>query len=199
MNIDQAQFQPQDPPSAAQDSWAAPASPARSRKAAARVYLRQPRASDEAAFIAAARRSATLHRPWTKAPDSGVLYRAYLERMAVPGNIALVAIHRDSEELAGVFNITHIVLGAFRCGYLGYYAFAGFEGRGLMREALDATLRYAFGPLRLHRLEANIQPGNDTSIALARACGFALEGYSPRYLKIGGKWRDHQRWAALAS
>jgi ribosomal-protein-alanine N-acetyltransferase len=48
------------------------------------------------------------------------------------------------------------------------------------------------------RLEANIQPGNAPSIALLRACGFEKEGYSPRYLKIGGRWRDHERWAIRA-
>jgi ribosomal-protein-alanine N-acetyltransferase len=47
-------------------------------------------------------------------------------------------------------------------------------------------------------LEANIQPTNVASIALVKACGFLQEGYSPRYLKINGCWRDHERWAILA-
>ena len=59
-------------------------------------------------------------------------------------------------------------------------------------------LDLAFGPLSLHRLEANIQPGNHASIALARGAGFRLEGYSPRYLLIGGQWRDHERYALTA-
>jgi ribosomal-protein-alanine N-acetyltransferase len=51
--------------------------------------------------------------------------------------------------------------------------------------------------LRLHRVEANIQPRNRASIALVKSLGFRQEGYSPRYLKIGGRWRDHERWALL--
>ncbi len=64
-----------------------------------------------------------------------------------------------------------------------------------MTEGMELLLRHAFNTLRLHRLEANIQPRNTASIALARRAGFRLEGYSPRYLKIGGRWRDHERWA----
>jgi ribosomal-protein-alanine N-acetyltransferase len=67
-----------------------------------------------------------------------------------------------------------------------------------MREAIELVLRVAFSELRLHRLEANIQPGNHVSIALARGAGFKREGFSPRYLKISGRWRDHERWALLA-
>jgi ribosomal-protein-alanine N-acetyltransferase len=66
-----------------------------------------------------------------------------------------------------------------------------------MREALEAVLRLAFGALRLHRVEANIQPQNRASIALVKSLGFRREGYSRRYLKIGGRWRDHERWALL--
>jgi ribosomal-protein-alanine N-acetyltransferase len=67
-----------------------------------------------------------------------------------------------------------------------------------MTEGMRLLFRYAFGDLKLHRLEANIQPENRASIALARRTGFRREGFSPRYLKIGGRWRDHERWAILA-
>ena len=118
--------------------------------------------------------------------------------MALPGNRAYLVRRGDSDALVGVFNVSNIVLGPLRSAYLGYYAFAGHERQGLMREGLAAVLRRAFGELRLHRLEANIQPGNAASIALVKACGFRREGFSPRYLKIGGRWRDHERWAILA-
>ena len=67
-----------------------------------------------------------------------------------------------------------------------------------MTEAMTLVLREAFGELRLHRVEANIQPGNLASIALVRRAGFSLEGRSRRYLKIGGRWCDHERWAILS-
>ena len=67
-----------------------------------------------------------------------------------------------------------------------------------MRAALQLVLDQAFGPLALHRVEANIQPGNAPSVALARGAGFRLEGFSPRYLLIGGRWRAHERYAITA-
>ena len=66
-----------------------------------------------------------------------------------------------------------------------------------MHEGVSAVVRHAFTRLKLHRLEANIQPGNAASLALARACGFTREGFLPRYLKISGRWRDHERWAIV--
>jgi ribosomal-protein-alanine N-acetyltransferase len=73
-----------------------------------------------------------------------------------------------------------------------------FARTGLMTEALRAAACYAFNDLGLHRLEANIQPDNLASIALVRRVGFKQEGFSPRYLRINGEWRDHERWALLA-
>jgi len=118
--------------------------------------------------------------------------------MRRPENRAFFIQTRKTGELVGVINITNMILGSFRSAYLGYYVFAGFDRQGLMRQGLRAVVRYAFTSLKLHRLEANIQPGNAASIALAASCDFAREGFSPRYLKIARRWRDHERWAILA-
>jgi ribosomal-protein-alanine N-acetyltransferase len=132
------------------------------------------------------------------APSTPEAVRAWRKRMAQPAHCALLVCRHDTGEIAGVFNITNMGMGPFRSACLGYCAIAGHQGQGLMADCLRATVRRAVGPLRLHRLEANIQPGNAPSIALVQSCGFALEGYSPRYLKIGGRWRDHERWAIVA-
>jgi ribosomal-protein-alanine N-acetyltransferase len=163
------------------------------------VYLRKPAPDDEPAFLAAVRRSRELHHPWVQPPATAARFRLYLERTTAADHCSWFVCRRATHELAGVINLGHIVLGPLRSCYVGYYAFAGCERQGLMCEGLTAAVRHAFGKLKLHRLEANIQPGNAASIALARACGFQLEGYSPKYLKILGRWRDHERWAILAT
>jgi ribosomal-protein-alanine N-acetyltransferase len=164
-----------------------------------RVHLRPPQSPDETELLSLAHASRALHRPWVAPPSTVAGFHAYLARMAEPGNAAFLVCHAESGRVAGVVNVTGMVHGLFCSGYLGYHAFSGSERQGLMCEGVSLVVRRAFRELKLHRLEANIQPGNLASIALARSCGFALEGYSPRYLKIGGRWRDHERWAVLAS
>jgi ribosomal-protein-alanine N-acetyltransferase len=146
------------------------------------------------AFVDAVRRSRHLHGRWARPPATREQYQAFVRRARQPG-YACHLVCTDDGELAGVINISEIVRGAFCSGYLGYYAFEPHAGRGHMRSGLAAVLRLAFRRYKLHRLEANIQPANGRSIALVRSLGFSLEGYSPRYLKINGRWRDHERWA----
>jgi ribosomal-protein-alanine N-acetyltransferase len=164
-----------------------------------RICLRHAELADRAEFLARSRASRRLHRPWVTAPSSAAEFARYLRRMQQPGHCGFVVCDARNQAIAGVINVSHIILGPLRSAFVGYYAFAGFEGRGFMREGLRAVVKYAFTRLKLHRLEANIQPGNAASIALARSCGFVKEGYSRRYLKIGGRWRDHERWVILAS
>ena len=162
------------------------------------VSLTPIAAADEADFLAAVSRSTGLHRPWVSPPATALGFRAMLKRMQEPANLGFVVRRAAGNALVGYIDITNIVRGGFQSAYLGYYAFAGHERQGLMGQALRQAVRRAFSQLKLHRLEANIQPGNAPSIALVRSCGFAKEGYSPRYLKIRGRWRDHERWAILA-
>jgi [ribosomal protein S5]-alanine N-acetyltransferase len=165
----------------------------------ARVGLRVLERADREPFLALARESRELHRPWTYPPERSDQFDDLYSRSRRDDFACLLAcLAEDERAIVGVFTVSQIVRGAFQSAYLGYYANQRHAGQGLMREAMEQVLDHAFGPLALHRLEANIQPGNQPSIALARGAGFRLEGFSPRYLLIGGQWRDHERFAITA-
>jgi ribosomal-protein-alanine N-acetyltransferase len=95
-------------------------------------------------------------------------------------------------------NLSQVFRGSFNNAFMGFYGFTPFVRHGYMTEAVDLALRHAFRSMGLHRVEANLQPANHRSRALVEGLGFRLEGFSPRYLKISGRWRDHERWAILA-
>jgi [ribosomal protein S5]-alanine N-acetyltransferase len=163
-----------------------------------RVLISPPTPADEEAFIAANVRSRRLHGRWSRGPETPEEYATYLAKAAEERRRYFFARMRDGGDLVGFLNLGEIIRGSLDQAFLGYAAFSGFEGRGLMSEAMQMVLREAFGPLKLHRVEANIQPGNRPSLLLAERNGFTREGFSPRYLKLNGRWRDHERWAINA-
>jgi ribosomal-protein-alanine N-acetyltransferase len=162
------------------------------------VFLRAPTASDRGEFVSLMRASRSFHRPWATAPTDDERFAAYLADSRRPDFEAMLVCRRDDRSIVGFFNLSQIVRRSLQSAYLGYAVGKPFAGQGYMREAMPLVLQHAFIDLKLHRIEANIQPGNHASIALARGAGFQREGFSPRYLKIGGRWRDHERWAILA-
>ena len=168
------------------------------RRPSSRVFLRAPAPSDRDEFISLMVTSRSFHRPWATAPTDDERFAAYLADSRRSDFEAMLVCRRTDLAILGFFNLSQIVRRSLQSAYLGYAVGKPFAGQGYMREAIDQVLRYAFGDLRLHRIEANIQPGNLASIALARGAGFCREGFSPRYLKIAGRWRDHERWAILA-
>lgn len=163
-----------------------------------RVLIRPLRSSDAAELIAANLASIALHEPWVFPCRDQVSFMAYLSRCDGERHLGFVARERQSGRIVGVINLSEVARGFFQSAYMGYYGMAGMTGRGLMSEAVSLVVTEAFQGLGLHRVEANIQPGNEPSRALVKRLGFRLEGYSPRYLRIDGEWRDHERWAILA-
>lgn len=170
-----------------------------------RVYLRAPLPSDAERFLAAVKASRRLHGAWVQPPSTPARFAAFVHRYrarrprdaAKATHVGFVVCRCDDDAIVGVFNIGEIVYGLFKSAYLGYYAFAPHAGSGYMTEGLELVLRVAFRRLKLHRVEANVQPGNGRSLALVRRAGFVREGFSRRYVRIAGRWRDHVRMALL--
>jgi ribosomal-protein-alanine N-acetyltransferase len=159
------------------------------------LELRPPARADRDAFLDAMRASRELHRPWLSAPVTEVGFAEWLGRSRDPSFDANLLCSAGDGEILGFFNLSNIIRGSFQNAYLSYAAAAAHARQGHMTAGLELLLRRAFSELGLHRLEANIQPGNIASAALVRRCGFVREGLSERYLKINGRWRDHERWA----
>jgi ribosomal-protein-alanine N-acetyltransferase len=163
-----------------------------------RVGIRRPSAAGGDEFVALAQASADFLQPWIDAPATAERFDAYLRRLASDADHSVLVCELASHRTVGVINISCIVRGFFQSAYLGYWVGAPFARKGYMGEAMRLLIKYAFCDMGLHRLEANIQPENTASIALAQSCGFAREGYSLKYLRVFGVWRDHERWAIRA-
>lgn len=158
-------------------------------------YIRPVVPRDRSSFLAHMVASRSLHQPWISPPINDKMFDQYLARLTGDDHEGYLICRENDDDIVGVVNLNGIVRGSFLCASLGYYACITSAGQGYMSAGLRLVIRHAFTDLGLHRLEANIQPANLRSIALARSCGFEFEGMSARYLFIDGAWRDHERWA----
>lgn len=161
------------------------------------LQLRKFKHIDATEFLQLAKENKEFHRPWIYVPSNKKMFAAYVEEMWTSEDKAYLVQRLDNKAFVGVIELRDIFLGDFRNAYACWYAFAGQTGQGYMRAALPVVIDIAFSKLKLHRLEANIQPENIQSINLAHACGFKREGYSPKFLRKNGEWRDHERWAMI--
>jgi ribosomal-protein-alanine N-acetyltransferase len=167
------------------------------------VFLRHPTGRDRAAYVRL-RESCERHlRPWEPTlgvshPEHDEVFARVLASADTPDAQRFVVCLRDGGGIIGQVSLNAIQRGAFQSAFLGYWIALDFAGKGLMSRAVALALDHAFGPLRLHRVEANIIPRNAPSIALVRRLEFRFEGLAQRYLRINGRWEDHEHWAITA-
>ena len=122
-------------------------------------------------------------------------WRGYLatarQELTAEKAVRLFVFPRQSDEVIGVIHFSQLHRGPFQAGYVGYSLDGAREGQGLMREALAKAIEYVFHTLGFHRIMANYLPENERSARLLQRLGFQIEGRAPKYLRIGGEWRDH--------
>ena len=163
-----------------------------------KVFLRAPTTKDLAEVIARNHASIRFHRGLVAPPKKPEQFTSFLKRCRRADCACFFICRITDGSIIGSISLSQIFRGGFQNAYLGYYVGARFARQGYMTEALQLMLEYTFERLRLHRVEANIQPENVASIALVKRAGFVREGFSRRYLKVCGRWRDHERWAIIA-
>lgn len=163
-----------------------------------KVFLRPPAVKDAYEFVEKTRASIEFHRPWVFPATTEQGYLDYLKRIQNDRNEGFVVCRQEDGDIVGLINVSEITRGALQSAYVGYWGVDGHQGNGYMSEGLALVFDQAFGSIGLHRLEINIQPGNSRSIAMVERLGLTKEGFSEKYLNIGGEWKDHERWAVLS-
>jgi [ribosomal protein S5]-alanine N-acetyltransferase len=171
----------------------------------ARVYLRHPAMHDYAAW--AELRALSRHHlipwepKWARDELTRSCYRRRLRQfqreMRDDHGYAYLIFNETDAQLVGGLNISNVRRGVAQAASLGYWIGLPQIGQGLMTDAVRATLRFAFGPLGLNRLEAACLPNNAASARVLKKVGFQREGRARRYLKINGEWQDHDLYALL--
>jgi [ribosomal protein S5]-alanine N-acetyltransferase len=162
-----------------------------------RVSIRPPAPEDAAELTALVRASRRFHAGWVSGPGTAEAFAAHLRRNEAADFESFLICRTEDGAIVGSANLSQIFMGPFQSAYMGYWAGAPYAAQGYMTEGVGLVLTHAFRVLKLHRVEANLQPTNAASRALVQRLGFRMEGYSPRYLKIAGRWRDHERWCML--
>jgi [ribosomal protein S5]-alanine N-acetyltransferase len=170
-----------------------------------RVVLRHPAMHDYAAWAELRALSRQHLTPWEPQWARDELTRSSFRRRMRQAQrevrddmgYAYLIFGEAGATLIGGLNISNVRRGVAQAASLGYWMGTPHAGRGFMTDAVHAAVQFAFGALRLNRLEAACLPSNAASKRVLEKVGFRLEGRARRYLKIDGRWQDHDLYALL--
>lgn len=162
-----------------------------------KVFLRYFREEDCEEFIELNKSSIQFYKGLMNPVLESEKFKQYVENNLSDSNESFVICQNIDNNIVGAINLSQIFRKGFQNAYLGYSLGVHFKGKGYMTESVELILQHAFENLKLHRIEANVQPHNLASIKVLQRCGFTKEGFSRKYLKIDDVWCDHERWAII--
>jgi len=170
------------------------------------VYLRHPLVADYAAWRHVRETSRSFLAPWEPTWGAGELEKAsYRRRLRRYGQeirndtgYPFFIFRQSDHQLVGGLTLAFVRRGVTQTATLGYWMGEAYAGQGLMTEAAEVAVRYAFDTLQLHRIEAACLPNNAASLRLLEKIGFTREGYARSYLCICDRWQDHVLFGLVA-
>ncbi len=170
-----------------------------------RIYLRPPVQRDWREWAALRAASRSFLSPWEPTwPYDALTRGAFRRRLKIykgearqGTGFSLLAFRETDDALLGGVTLSNLRRGVAQAGSLGYWIGECYSRQGYMSESLAAVLSFAFVRLGLHRVEAACLADNEASQSLLLKCGFQEEGFAHEYLRINGRWQDHQLFAVL--
>lgn len=105
---------------------------------------------------------------------------------------------KDNPQLIGTIGFWRIMKEHYRAE-IGYLLSDAFQRKGIMQEAITAAINYGFNVMRLHSIEANVNPGNTASIMLLEKNKFIREANFRENFYYNGKFMDSLVYSLLTS
>ncbi len=164
-----------------------------------RVLVRPPKLEDWQQWSEVRKKNEKHLRPYEPKWPEDSLEKAYWQKRVIrqagfwseDRGYYFLVFASDNAGLIGGVNINSVVRGAAQFASIGYWIDQDRQGMGLMKESLELVLTFAFGKLRLNRINASSMPHNERSRNLLKNLGFDEEGFASKYIKINGTWEDH--------
>ena len=131
-----------------------------------------------------------IDRPRAQSVDDGLKFIRMINEALLNNEYINWAITLQGENrLIGNICFWRIEREHFRAE-IGYVLHPAHQGKGIMNEAVTAVLDYGFKEMKLHSVEANVNPENGASIKLLERIGFIREGYFKENYFFDGKFLD---------
>lgn len=112
-------------------------------------------------------------------------------------NITWAITLQNQPELIGTIGFWRIDKENYRAE-IGYLLHPGQQGKGLMQEAIATVLKYGFQTIKLHSVEANVNPANNASIKLLEKNKFVKEAHYKENYFYDGKFLDSAIYSLLS-
>ncbi|MFN2439800.1 MAG: GNAT family N-acetyltransferase [Chitinophagaceae bacterium] len=131
-----------------------------------------------------------IHRPIAKTLDDALqLIQIIADAETNSNGITWAITLKETGQLIGTIGYWQMQKEHYRAE-IGYLLSPDFQGKGMMQEAITAVIHYGFTEMKLHTIEADVDPNNIASIKLLECNGFIKEGYFKENYFFDGKFLD---------